>query len=368
MAALKLGLFAIESGANPVQVSLLEADFVQAWAKLGKEEQDLAEMVAGPDAVAVALRSREIDVAAANLEQARQDLENLLSAGAEGPAISSGVLAETIAGPDAIAVALRSREVDVAAARLEQANQDLEDLLSPTAADLALLELILLGAETTLNTALENLENVSLKAPFGGFISEVSVAEGDQVGPNAMIVEVVDPSVVEMDGIVDEIDILLLRVGITASVTLDALPGQTLSGVVSEIASTATNQQGVVTYSVRVRVQIPENLELRDGLSAVADLVLEEQLNVLLVPEQAIFGSFEAPIVRLQTASGIVDRPVVLGNSDGFQTEVLGGLQEGDLVVRQSSQAADDPFGAFRQQFRSFGGGGGGVIIRGRDR
>ena len=166
----------------------------------------------------------------------------------------------------------------------------------------------------------------------------------------------------------DEIDILLLRVGITASVTLNALPGQTLSGVVSEIASTATNQQGVVTYSVRVRVQIPENLDLRDGLSAVADLVLEEQLNVLLVPEQAIFGSFEAPIVRLQTESGIVDRPVVLGNSDGFQPEVLGGLQEGDLVVRQSSQAADDPFGAFRQQFRSFGGGGGGVIIRGRDR
>ena len=162
----------------------------------------------------------------------------------------------------------------------------------------------------------------------------------------------------EMDGIVDEIDILLLSEGLVASVTVDALPGQALSGVVSEVAPAATIQQGVVTYRVRVRVQIPDHVQLRDGLSAVADLILEQQLNVLLLPQQAIFGSFQAPTVKLQTESGIVEQPVVLGNSDDFWTEVRDGLQEGDLVVMQSSQAATDQFGAFRQ-FRSFGGGGG---------
>ena len=351
LSALRLGLSAIESGAGPVQVSLLEADIVQAWAKLGKEELDLADMIAGPDAVAVALRSKEIDVAAASLEQAIQDLQDLLSPSAEGLAI-------LIAVPDAVAVALRSREIDVAVANLVQADQDLADLLSPNVADLALLESRLTAAQAAHAAALEKLDAVFIRAPFQGFVSLVSVSEGDQVGANAAIVEVVDPSVVEIDGIVDEIDILLLREGITASVTLDALPGQTLSGVVSEIASTATNQQGVVTYPVRVRVQVPDNLQLRDGLSAVADLILEQRLNVLLVPQQAIFGSFQAPTVKVQTGLGIVERPVVLGSSDDFWTEVRAGLQEGDRVVMQSSQTATDRFGAFRQ-FRSFGGGGG---------
>ena len=126
----------------------------------------------------------------------------------------------------------------------------------------------------------------------------------------------------------------------------------------------------MVTYPLRVRIQIPDNLQLRDGLSAVANLILEQQLNVLLVPQAAIFGSFEAPTVKLQTESGIVDRPVVLGNSDDFWTEVKGGLQEGDRVVMQSLQATD-PFAEIFRRFRGSGGGGtfgsrggGGVIIQ----
>ena len=237
--------------------------------------------------------------------------------------------------------------------------------VSPAAADIALLESKLLAARVAHTDALEKLESISLTAPFDGFISVVSVSDGDQVGANAEIVEVVDPSVVEMDGIVDEIDILLLSVGLAASVTVDALPGQILLGSISEIAPAAISQQGVVTYPVRIRVQIPDNLELRDGLSAVADLVLEQQLNVLLVPQRAIFGTFDQPTVRLQTDSGIIDHPVVLGNSDDFWTEVRDGLQEGDRVVMQSSQAPTDIFGAFRQ-FRGVAGGGGNITIRGR--
>jgi hypothetical protein len=114
---------------------------------------------------------------------------------------------------------------------------------------------------------------------------------------------------------------------------------------------------------------VPDDLQLRDGLSAVAGLVLEQQLNVLLIPQQAIFGNFQAPTIKLETASGIVERIVVLGDSDGFWTEVVEGLQEGDRVVMQSAQVSDDPFQALRDRFRGGGGGGiggGGALPRGR--
>ena len=373
--ALRLGISALESGADSVEVSLLEADIVQAWAKLGKEELDLADMTAGPDALAAALRSREIDVAAASLELAVQELEDLLSPSSENLAlldsrlvtVSVRNMAGVTAVPNAVEVALRSQEIDVAAESLEQANQDLGDLLSPDPADIALLESRLAAAQAAHATALENLGDAIIEAPFQGFISLVSVSEGDQVGANAVIVEVVDPSVVEMNGIVDEVDILLLSVGLPASVTVDALPGRTLEGFVSEISSVANIQQGVVTYSVRVQFEIPDDLELKDGLSAVADLVLEQQLNVLLLPQQAIFGSFQAPTVMLDTESGIEERPVILGDSDGFWTEVREGLQEGDWVVIQNAQVSDDPFQAFRDRIRGGGGiGGGGGAFPGR--
>ena len=376
LAALRLGLSAIESGADPVEVSSLEADIVQAWAKLGEEELNLEDMIAGPDGVSVTLRSTEIDVAVASLEQANQDLRDLLSPNAEGLALlESGLVSVSvgnesglIAVPDAIEVALLSNEIDVAVASLEQANQALVNLLSPNAADRALLESKLTAAQTAYTAAQEKLEAVSIKAPFDGFISVVSVSEGDQVGANAEIVEVVDPSVVEMDGVVDEVDILLLSVGIAASVTVDAMPGRTLEGFVSEIASTANVQQGVVTYSVQIQFQIPDDVEFKEGLSAVADLVLEQQLNVLLIPQQAIFGSFQAPTVMLETESGIEESPVILGETDGFWTEVQAGLEEGDRVVIQNAQVSDDPFQALRDRFRGGGGGigGGGAFPRGR--
>jgi RND family efflux transporter MFP subunit len=366
LAARKLGLSAIESGAGSAQVSLLETDFVQAWAKLGKEEDSLVDMIAGPDSFTVELRTREIDVATATLAKATLDLEYLLSITAED-AVQLGSSLGT--APNPVDLALRARDIEVALASLDQAQSDLAVVLSPDAADLALLKSKLAAAQSTLTAAVEKLDDASIRAPFTGFISLVSVSEGDQVGANAAIVEVVDPSLVEMDGIVDEVDILLLSEGLLASVTIDALPGRVLQGFVSEIAPVANIQQGVVTYSVRVQVDVPDDLQLRDGLSAVAGLVLEQQLNVLLIPQQAIFGNFQAPTVKLETASGIVERIVVLGDSDGFWTEVVEGLQEGDRVVMQSAQVSDDPFQALRDRFRGGGGGGiggGGALPRGR--
>ena len=314
LAALRLGLSAIESGADPIQVSLSESDLVQARAKLATEEQELLDMIAGPDSITLALRSRDVGVAVASLEQATQDLGYVLL---------------------------------------------------PRAEDLALLESKLTVAEAAYASALDKKAAATLTAPFDGFIAEVAVAEGDQVGANALIVEVVDPSVVEMDGIVDQVDILQLKEGIAASVTVDALPGRVLTGIVTEIASVATDQQGVITYPVRVQVVVPEGVQFRDGLSAVANLVLEQQLNVLLVPQTAIFGSFQAPTVKVQTDSGIVDRAVVLGGSDDFWSEVVEGLEAGDRVVMQTSEAASNQFGSFR----SFGGGNrssGGIIVERR--
>ena len=138
---------------------------------------------------------------------------------------------------------------------------------------------------------------------------------------------------------VDEIDILSIAVGVQTEVTLTALPGQTLRGTVTEIG-TATNQQGVVTFPVSVQLEVPEGLELLEGLSATASIVTSEIRNVLLVPSAAIQGNFIQPFVRVATGSEVEERSVELGAADDFWVVVIAGLVEGEQVAIEADGVA----------------------------
>ncbi|MCZ6788638.1 MAG: efflux RND transporter periplasmic adaptor subunit, partial [Chloroflexi bacterium] len=149
-------------------------------------------------------------------------------------------------------VDLREKQLVVAEATLAKAGEDLAELKgSVDPLEVTLREAELASAQATLDTAIQRLEDATLQAPMAGIISLVNVEAGQAVNANTTVVEVVDPSVVEVDGVVDEIDVLFIQQGARAEVTLDALPGQVLEGTVSDIGSAAIGQQGIVSYPVR---------------------------------------------------------------------------------------------------------------------
>lgn len=269
----------------------------------------------------------------------------------------------TVQSQAATAIAKSEAAVAKAEESLEAALNSLADVTDPLF--LALMESKLLSAQATLDTAIERLDGATIRAPMAGIVSSVDVEIGQSVNASASIVEIVDPTVVEVDGTVDEIDVLFISRGAQAIVTLDALAGQVLAGTVTEIGSAATSQQGVVTYPLRVTLQVPAGIELRDGLSATADIVLREENNVLLVPIQALHGTFDQPVVLVLDDGRIEERSVVLGSSDDFWIIVTNGLVEGEQVVIETGAASTTQFGfgggGFGGGFRGgFGGGGAG--------
>ena len=162
----------------------------------------------------------------------------------------------------------------------------------------------------------------------------------------------------------DEIDVRFwCRRERPAEVQLDALPGMVLEGLVTEIAEIANNEQGVVSFPIRIRMEVPEGVRPREGLSAVANIVLQEERNVLLVPQQALYGSFDRPLVRILTDGGVSEQQVDLGNRDDFWVAVKAGLSEGDQIIFESADVGASEF-SFRNLRRatggSIGGGGGG--------
>ena len=136
------------------------------------------------------------------------------------------------------------------------------------------------------------------------------------------------------------------------------------------LQASATSQQGVVTYPVTILVESAPGDQLPEGLSATAQVVIHEQTDSLLIPLQALYGSVQAPIVKVVNGDTIVDRQVSLGISDDFWIVVEDGLAEGEFVSMEVVGSSTSQFGGIGATFRAVGGfgprGGGGQPRGGR--
>jgi RND family efflux transporter MFP subunit len=334
----------LQSGSDNLQVLDLESVVEVARADLAIADEDLNNIDIGVDPLKAAVTQAQVSLAEATLTKAERDLSDLVES-------------------HSLDVTLKEKEVAVARQSLAAAQKALE--LKQQGADhpeIALKQAALASAEQDLANTIKSLDNASLKSPISGMVTLVGVEEGDDVEANTTVVEVVDTGVIEIDGIVDEIDVLSVTPGIPTQVTFDALRGQVFEGTVSEISSAAGNQSGVVTYPIKVQVVVPDGVQLREGLTATARIVINEEKSVLLVPQQSLYGTFDQPTVRLMTDSGVEDRAVELGNSDDIYVAVRSGLEEGDRVVMETAEfsTAGSGFG----QIRAITGGRGGPAGR----
>ena len=212
------------------------------------------------------------------------------------------------------------------------------------------------------------LTGAVLSARVAGGIVGVLAEAVDRLHPGGPVLDIVDRWVIEIDAIVDEIDVLSVFVGAAAEVTMDALGGRVLSGTVSEIGTAANSQQGVVTFPIRVRVDVPEGLTLREGLSATASIISALESNAILVPNAAIGGTFTSPTVDRVRDGNSQTVAVEIGLSDGFWVAIRSGLEQGDQVLvafttssTNDAQAVPNFFGGGGAgTFQGFGGTGGG--------
>ncbi len=107
-------------------------------------------------------------------------------------------------------------------------------------------------AQTTLTQT--QAQSLAITAPFDGFVSQVNVAQGDQIQNGKVAVQLSDPTQFELDVLVSERDISNLSINQPATIQLDALAGQNFPGKVTKISHTATIQSGVVNYVVGVQL------------------------------------------------------------------------------------------------------------------
>ncbi len=233
------------------------------------------------------------------------------------------------------------------------------------------------------------LDKTISRAPFDGLVTNVPVREGETVvvgiqnAEGSTLMTLADMSVITAEVKVDETDIVNIRLGQPADVTVDALPGRTFKGHVTEVGDQALlRSTGVATsqsttgteeakdFKVVVTLdQTADNHldELRPGLSTTAKITVAQKPSVLIVPIQALVQrdpvmektlaankgkASTTPVsapngeaVKPQLAQGVyilatVDGkaratfvPVTTGITGSTDIEVLSGLKLGDEIV-----------------------------------
>lgn len=323
-------------------------DIAAAEAGLESAQASYKKLLAGPS-------TEEIRVARTNLDQARAALDQAQAAYdqvADRPDVAMLPQAlqldqATIAHEAAQAsfeLTMRApTEAELAAAQsgIAQAEASLARLQEGASdEDILVAQLQVEQAQLSLDQAVHQLEGTSLAAPHAGTITMVGVKEGELTGGQPAFI-LTNLSEYHIDITVDEIDIGGVAEGQPVTTTLDALPGEMLTGEVEKIADTAQFDSGVVTYKVTIQLA-PEDAPLRAGMTANAEIVIERRENILLVPNRFVRIDRTTGQVFVDKLVGEVIQPIEIqiGLRDETFSEVLAGLNSGDIVVlvKESSQ------------------------------
>lgn len=193
--------------------------------------------------------------------------------------------------------------------------------------------------ELALKNAKDALMKTEILAPFDGIVVYVGVKEDDQLSSfdysSRVAVHLVDTKTVEMKGTVDEVDIYKVREGQEVIIAVDALPDVPLKGKLTFISPFGTQQTGILNFAVTISLE-PTEVELKGGLTATGDIIVDKHENVLLIPNRAVKGSpgDQWVEVMVDEAKKVTEkRAVTLGLQNERFSEVIDGLKQGEKVV-----------------------------------
>ncbi len=234
-------------------------------------------------------------------------------------------------------------------------------------------------ADQAVKQAQENLNKTTIYSPMDGTISELKVELGERVLGTSQfqgteVMTVADLSRMEARVDVGENDVVLVALGDTARIEVDAIKDRKLVGLVYEIGNTAKTtglgtQEEVTNFEVKIRIQ-DKDVVLRPGMSMTGIIETKTKSNVLAVPIQSVttrsmnkekMGEKKEPDESAEMAANdsrikqkievpkevvfVVENNVAKmvevkrGISDDSYTEILGGIGEGKEVVSGSYKA-----------------------------
>ncbi|TAH50848.1 MAG: efflux RND transporter periplasmic adaptor subunit [Chloroflexota bacterium] len=279
-------------------------------------------------------QSKDLQNATIDFQKAQADYNALLTtSGPDAQSKVASALASLQAAKKRLAdLDVSPDELATAKSNLEQAKSNLAKLTAPASeTDIAIQQAAVAQAEQQLKQAQLNLENATLKASFAGVITNVNIVPGSNSSGVAMTLVDRDPLHVELR--LSENDVVQAALNQNVKLSIDSIANWLADGTVTYISPISSVSNGVVTYQVRVDFADTDP-RVKVGMTSNVDIVTSQKENVLLVPNSALLPQGSQRVVQILGADGKVqDVPVEIGISDGAQTEIISGVNEGQQIL-----------------------------------
>ncbi|MCB1772315.1 MAG: efflux RND transporter periplasmic adaptor subunit [Gammaproteobacteria bacterium] len=184
------------------------------------------------------------------------------------------------------------------------------------------------------------LEKTRLVAPFDGVVAEINGELSEFVTPSPIgiatppAVDLIDNSCFYLLAPIDEIDVADVAVGQPARVTLDAFRQRRFNGRVRRVSDYVLDvEKQARTVDVEVEfVNQGDIVQLLAGYSADVEIILDVRRDTLRIPTEAVIEGSRVYVFDA-SAGALTTRDIETGTSNWDHTEVLDGLQAGELVV-----------------------------------
>ncbi len=334
-----------ETSGEIIFLGVEEGDTVKKGELLVRIKPDLIESQLDQEKASVEAAKMDIDVNKAELEKSKMDLQR-----------KTELYKKQF---------LSAQDFDAVKTAYEQANANYQSSLQRYARAKAGLELVRKNAERT-----------TIYSPIDGIVTKLDVEKGENVVGTATMqgtemMAISDLRVMNAVVDVDENDIVLVNIGDTSMIEVDALQGDLIKGYVIEIGHSAiesnTGQQDeAINFKVKIRV-LDDEPRLRPGMSCNVDINTETRYNTLAVPLQAVtvrapkidntvnqnFGRIQKEnnnkkkaeeyrppsVVFIPVKGRAIMKQVKTGISDQGFIEILSGLKENEKIISGSFMA-----------------------------
>jgi HlyD family secretion protein len=192
-----------------------------------------------------------------------------------------------------------------------------------------------------------NVQKMTMKSPMDGIVVMQSIVrngefgqirEGDQVQAGQPFVQIVDPSSMVLNATVNQVDAERLRLGMKATVRMDAYPDielpATLVGIGAMAKASTFRARYVGEIPVRLKIEKMDPRIIPD-LTGSAEIVVGTEKNTLLAPRSAVFAEEAGSFMFVQGPEGWIKKKVELGLPNFTQVSIHSGVQKGDVVALQ---------------------------------
>ena len=201
-----------------------------------------------------------------------------------------------------------------------------------------------LNAQAEYDKAKADLNDTIITSPMDGTVIGEPMKEGETVSQGLssqmVIVTVADLSSMKIELLVDETDIGEVAIGQSVSFTVDAYPGRTFHGTVSDISkkehsssSGSTSSSSVVYYTVYVDINNDELEGLYPSMTARAEIGGRVNKNALVVPVTALRSDTKGSYAYLKEGEDLSKVYVTTGITTDKEVEIVSGVNEGDEIV-----------------------------------